>query len=292
MSEELAVYNAEPEEVEIITPITNNTLVELAEQAEKRIDAMNKVKRVAIKLTNPHDWTDQGGKPYLQVSGAEKIARMFGVSWRISEPTKDSFEGGHYSFTYKGYFSLAGATIEAIGTRSSKDGFFKKYGYDNGTKTELPASEIDPGDVKKSAYTNCIGNGITRLLGIRNLTYEDLAEFAGITKEQIAKVGYKKDGKQQEGIASEGAQTVTIAVSDVRKKDGKSKAGKDFTIYTIKNGNAEYTTFDTKLAQIAKDSKDIGAQVQIVYTTDKFGNKIESLLVVQPEADREPGVKE
>ena len=69
-----------------LTPITDDTLISLAEQAEKRIDAMNKIKRVAIKLTNKHDWTDQGGKPYLQVSGAEKIARMFGISWRISEP--------------------------------------------------------------------------------------------------------------------------------------------------------------------------------------------------------------
>ncbi len=179
MSGEVAVVDNEVNEVS--TPILDETLISIAEQAEKRIDAMNKIKRVAIKLTNKHDWTDQGGKPYLQVSGAEKIARMFGISWRISEPIEDKSEDGHFSFTYKGYFSLAGATIEAIGTRSSKDGFFKKYSYSNGDKTELPASEIDRGDVKKSAYTNLIGNGITRLLGIRNMTYDDLQEFAGIT---------------------------------------------------------------------------------------------------------------
>ena len=235
-----------------LTPITDETLISLAEQAERRIDAMNKIKRVAIKLTNKHDWTDQGGKPYLQVSGAEKIARMFGISWRISEPIREDMEGGHFSYTYKGNFSLAGATIEAIGTRSSKDGFFKKYSGKGDDRVELPASEIDRGDVKKSAYTNCIGNGITRLLGIRNLTYEDLQEFAGITPDMIGKVDYKKKGKADAGIASEEAQEISTAVEDVRKKEGKSKSGKAYVKYTVKAGGVDYGTFSESIAKVAK----------------------------------------
>lgn len=276
---------------EVTTPITDQTLISLAEQAEKRIDAMNKIKRVAIKLTNHYDWTDQGGKPYLQVSGAEKIARMFGISWRISEPVFENAEGGHFSYTYRGNFSLAGATIDAIGTRSSRDPFFKKYSYIDGKKTELPPSEIDKGDLKKAAYTNCIGNGITRLLGIRNMTYEDLKEFAGITPDQIAKIGYKKEGKSESGISSEGAKSVTIAVTDVRKKTGKTKAGKDYTVYTVKNGNAEYSTFSESIAKTAKEAIEAGRQVVIAYTTDNFGNKIESLVFADdgPQPDREPG---
>ena len=89
----------------VATPITDDTLISLAEQAERRIDAMTKIKKVSLKLTNRHDWTDQGGKPYLQVSGAEKIARMFGISWKISDPTLENQEGGHFGFTYKGFFS-------------------------------------------------------------------------------------------------------------------------------------------------------------------------------------------
>jgi len=190
------------EEEDVLPAIADNTLIAVAEQAEKRVDAMHKIKRMALKLTNPHDWVDEQGKPYLQASGGEKVARLFGISWRISEPVKDNIEGGHFTYTYHGEFSLAGASIEAIGTRSSKDGFFKKYEWkgegEKRTRTELPVSEIDPGDVKKSAYTNLLANGITRLLGIRNLTYEDLKEFAGITKEQIVSVEYKKSGKPQQ----------------------------------------------------------------------------------------------
>lgn len=187
---------------DFIPAITDETLIVVAEQAERRVEAMNKIKKHALKLTNRHDWVDQDGKPYLQSSGAEKVARMFGISWRISEPTIENLDAGHYIVTYTGEFSLAGATIQAVGTRSSKDGFFKKYRYEEGKRVgELPASEIDRGDVKKSAYSNLLGNGITRLLGIRNLTYEDLQECAGLRKQDIASIGYKKEGKPPPGGA-------------------------------------------------------------------------------------------
>jgi hypothetical protein len=166
-----------------------NTLISLADEVEQRLDAMNKIKRVALKLTNKHDWIAQNGKPYLQASGAEKIARLFGVSWRISEPVQEDLAGGHFSFTYKGEFSLQGATIEAIGTRNSKDGFFSRGG-------KLPASEIDRGDVKKAAYTNLLANGITRILGVRNLTYDDLEEYAGISQNQVTSISYSKPPMQ------------------------------------------------------------------------------------------------
>ena len=193
---------------EVLPAISDDTLISLAEQAEKRIDAMKKIKNIALRLTNKHDWVDQNGKPYLQASGSEKIARMFGISWRMGEPLFEQEEGGHFNYTYKGEFSLAGASIEAIGTRSSKDGFFKKYAYPKGKeRVELPPSEIDKGDVKKSAYTNLLGNGITRLLGIRNLTYDDLAEYAHIKEEEITRVAYKSgktNGKAPTNQAGKG----------------------------------------------------------------------------------------
>lgn len=210
MEETFDVEVADKEENNLAI-ISNDNIITIAEQAEKRIQAMRKVKLVTLAVTNSYDWTDQNGKPYLQVSGAEKVARIFGISWRINEPDTQAIEGGHYMYTYKGVFSLGNQTIEAIGSRSSKDPFFKKYKWVNNDKIELPPSEIDPGDVKKSAYTNCIGNGVTRLLGIRNLTWDEIETNSDIRRGNVSKVEYKKSGKPQ----------------DTKKKEATKQEAKD-----------------------------------------------------------------
>ncbi len=169
-----------------VPAIADDRIIEIAQQAERRIEAISKIKKMALRVTGYYDWTDQGGRPYMQVSGAEKVARLFGVSWRIDEPVLQWEEDGHFSYTYKGYFSMGTTEIEAIGTRASRDPFFSVK-----KETAIPPSEIDKGDVKKAAYTNCIGNGVSRILGIRNLTWEDL-EGAGIDRTKISRIGYKQ----------------------------------------------------------------------------------------------------
>lgn len=272
-----------------VPAIGDSTLIALAEQAGKRVDALNKIKRAALMATNSRDWTDQAGNPYLQVSGSEKVARVFGIAWKIDEPILETEESGHFAYTYKGYFTVAGATIEAIGTRSSKDGFFKRYSGKGDDRKELPPSEIDKGDLKKAAYTNCIGNGITRLLGLRNLTWEDLQE-SGITKDSVGRVDYKKNGKTQDGIKSENAQTVTIGVADIRKQTGTNKTTKKpWTKFVIKDGEGkEYGTFSETTAKTAKEAQEAGLQIEISYTTGQFGNDIESIKKCEPVA-REAG---
>ena len=273
-----------------VPAIGDSTLLALAEQAEKRVMALNKIKRAALLATNARDWTDQNGNHYLQVSGAEKVARVFGIAWKIDEPIMEIEESGHFSYTYKGYFTVAGATIEAIGTRSSKDPFFKRYAGKGDDRKELPPSELDKGDLKKAAYTNLLGNGITRLLGLRNLTWEDIKEYAGITKDQVGRVDYKKNGKAQSGIASESAQTVTVDVSDVRMAAFKKKDGSQGEKYIIKNGNATYDTFSKSFATVAKEAKEAGLKVEITYTENQWGKNIESLKKIEA-PERDPGAE-
>lgn len=272
MENEIVVANTD------VPAIGDSTLLALAEQAEKRVMALNKIKRAALLATNAHDWTDQNGNPYLQCSGSEKVARVFGISWQIDDPIMETEESGHFSYTYKGYFTVAGATIEAIGTRSSKDPFFKRYTGKGDDRKELPPSEMDKGDLKKAAYTNLLGNGITRLLGLRNLTWPELLEFAGITQDQVGRVDYKKNGKTNTGISSEGALKITAGVADVRKTSGvNAKTKKEWTQYVVKCGDAEYKTFSESLAKIAKEAMDAGLQVEIGYISDKWGNNIEAI---------------
>lgn len=170
--------------ITVPTGLGDDQLLAVAAAAEKRIEAVNKIKALALRVTNVRDWRNQGGNPYLQVSGAEKVARLFGISWRLDETVREDHADGHFSYTVKGYFSMGTAEIEVIGTRSSTDPLFAlSHG------AALPPSEIDRNDVKKSAVTNCIGNGITRLLGIRNLTWDDL-KSAGLEPDKIGKTDY------------------------------------------------------------------------------------------------------
>ena len=268
--------------------ISSDALVSMAEQAEKRIEAVKAIKRSSMKVTNENDWVDQNGKPYLQASGGEKIARLFGISWTIEEPSIEYEESGHYTYTYKGVFSLSSASIEAIGTRSSKDPFFRKYKYENNEKIELPVSAISKDDVKKSAYTNLIGNGITRLLGIRNLTYDDL-KASGLDVSKITKVEYKKGGKppitspqtkpNTEPGKSENQKVVTC-IKEITQKPGKNNSVR----YKISGETADYYAFDSKFALLAKTAQESGLRVAIQFSEGKFGNDIQGMDIIEPDA--------
>ena len=174
----------------------DDMLLSIARQAEARIDAVIKIKQIALKVTNPADWTDQQGRPYLQASGSEKIANLFNISWRIDEPTMEEETDGTITYIYKGTFTLAGRSIEIEGSRSSRDTFFKKYDYDQNGK-RIGEKPLDRRDLKMAAMTNLLGNGITRILGIRNLTWDDLKTYANITQDMVkGKVTYKNAGQK------------------------------------------------------------------------------------------------
>ena len=203
MEDEIMVYD------DNVPAIADDSLLKIAEMAERRIDAVVKIKQMALKVTNANDWNDQGGKPYLQVSGAEKVANLFNISWRIDEPSVDAETDGHFTYTFRGIFSIPGRSISAEGSRGSKDPFFKKYDWIKiegkaDKKVEKPISAIDRRDVRMAALTNLLGNGITRLLGIRNLSYVDLESFAGITKDMISSVDYGGKGKDKPSLKEPG----------------------------------------------------------------------------------------
>lgn len=182
MSEELTVLPPESNDVPVLG---GDSIIAVAREAEARVEAVTKIKMLALRVTNPNDWIDMGGKPYLQVSGAEKIARLFGISWQIDEPSFEVGDDGHYTYTYTGTFTLKGASVTVVGSRGTKDWFNAKS-----------ADQCDKADIKKAAYTNCIGRGITTLLGIRNLTWGEV-EGQGI--KAGARVEYKEKQPNKEG---------------------------------------------------------------------------------------------
>lgn len=186
------------ERKEPVSVLEDNKLLEVAEYAEKRIAAVNRIKEIVLKVTNNNDWTDQQGKPYLSAAGCHKVANIFGIGWRfISEPKKVIEEDGHYRYDVPLEVFLGNRSIEIVGSRSTKDEFFTTR-YRDGKKVILPPTEIDGGDILKAAITNAQGIGISTILGIRNLTWDEVKN-AGIDQSKTSKVDYKKP-EMSEGI--------------------------------------------------------------------------------------------
>jgi len=189
--------------------IEADSLIRLSEIAEKRVEAVNRLIRAALAITRPGDWVNLGGQPYLCASGAEKIARLFGIGWKdlkMVEEEREDEKGKWYLFTCEGTFFMNDIAIRAIGTSSTRAKFFA---YSKGKLK--PLDEIDIPSVKKAAYTNCIVNGITRLIGLRKMTWDDL-KAAKINVEKIPKVDYKiakSEGVEAKQVSkpSEGQQT-------------------------------------------------------------------------------------
>lgn len=171
---------------------TDNILY-LAEKADKYIEAMNKIMTAALKITNELDWVLIGGTPYLQESGATKVARLFGISIQlIGNPVIERDNEGYKTYTYKARFMLRDQFIECEGSRSMKEDFFAKAGKDKPIKKP---DEIDERDVKMAAYTNCINNGVKRLIpNLRNIDIATL-EAAGFEVSKIKGYTFKQGTK-------------------------------------------------------------------------------------------------
>lgn len=253
-----------------VEPVVSQSDLELAlKVAERNEELCRKIKILAIKQTNMTDWVDMDGKPYLQSKGAEKIARLFGISWRICDgypkrETQNDEKGAYYFYTFKGEFEMGGKTIEAIGTCSQRDRFFGRSGKE--LKSE---SEIDVTNIIRKANTNMEVNGITRLLGIRSMTWADL-EQAGIKQNATGAVNFK----------SKETQTVEGLISEGNSRSGE-KNGKKWTVYNITVGGVRMSTFDNAIGALAIEAKTNNLPVLATYKNDGKGNKLESLEILQ-----------
>jgi hypothetical protein len=192
----MAVSNQEP--VDLV--VSDKSIELIIAEAERRAEVLKKVLTVAIKRTNPTDWVDQNGKPYLGGSGCEKIAPLFGLKMEgcvNQRNEREDEKGKYYIYTFMARFHWAAGDIEAIGTCSSRDKFFA---WDKEAKGYKPLYEVDETNIMKAAYTNLTVNGVTRALGIRSLTWEDL-ERAGLKRDSVAKVEYNKGANTDPALA-------------------------------------------------------------------------------------------
>lgn len=178
--------------VEDQSPVISDEALQIIETRSKTFD---RVKEIALKSTSTSDWVDQNGKPYLQSSGAEKVARRFGVKISVTAMIRENrYDGStpHYIYRVEGFAQLGNSEfdrVETFGTCASNDGFFSKR-----KGTIVPMDEVDEGNIQKAAHTNFMVRAITTLLGLRNLTWDDVKRY-GINKDGKTSIDYEANAK-------------------------------------------------------------------------------------------------
>jgi molybdopterin converting factor small subunit len=90
---------------------------------------------------------------------------------------------------------------------------------------------------------------------------------------------------QKKEAATKPTQTVTALIQNLAAKEGE-KNGKKYKRFIITDTNAvDYVTFDTTIAENAKNAHASGVSVNIGFVTGKFGNDIKELTLNVPEED-------
>ena len=217
----------------------NDQLIWMADQAQKRVSAISSIMKYALEITTHLDWVLIGGNPYLQETGASKIARLFNISWQIAPPSKvwDEERDGHYSYKTGGKFTFSGAEIDAYGMASTHDEFFiGKAG--NPDKPQKKPQDVNERDIMQKAYVNCLNRGIKTIIpGLRNITVESLVD----SKIDTSKIkGYGFNSGYQEEMSGE-AKDQKAEIERMLKEmcgEAKWKAGlKKLTAFTGRDGN-------------------------------------------------------
>ena len=230
--QELVEIAGEGSHVELSPMGTNaEKLIQLAEQAPKMVEAYKKLRRATLRMMNSQDWVDQDGKPYPMSSGLEKVADPLGISWGFVRPQeKLELDGRYIILTTLWVSSQWGRKIEVVGTRASDDPLYAKRG-----GVLLPMAEVDEGDIRKASYTNALARGLSIILGLRNMTWEELAEF-GITRDKAVIVQRMQAGATTE--EKEKQNKVRNYLIEICGGDARAALKKltEVTSFTGKNG--------------------------------------------------------
>lgn len=221
------------------------SLEKAVEGAERYVNLMGKIRLMAINLLSPADVSNQGGKPYIEKSGCDKIAAAFGVQLYDIEIIRENFQddkGEYYLYTCSGKGAWLNHHESEIGTCTSRDDFFGTS-KNNGEKKFKPMSEVDVCDVKKKAFTNFANRIIKKLIGL-SFTWEELAELSKnkISSDTVQKVDF--------GKGSRGGNTDSLVTKKLRDEcramllklnDGNEAAARamliEDTAFTGKDGN-------------------------------------------------------
>lgn len=201
--------------------VSEATLVEFIEHRSRLLEL---ALPVAVKSTNAHEWVDFGGSPWPSISACLKIMRRFGINMTNNHHWRDEREdekGKYYIYYWQADFVLGRFDVyPEIGSTTSRDSFFAMR--DGQLR---PMSEIPEDSILKAARANCIVRGVTGILGLRNITWEDLNKL-GIKRVGAPAVRFKKGGQSKDAQSDEKPQQ--RAASDIVPEEERNQVIKQF----------------------------------------------------------------
>src|SRR3990167_6388696 len=139
-----------------------DSMLALADNIDRLIEAQNKIRTAVMKLAQPGDWVlfgkeGEGGKAEIGFAGCMRIASTLGVNftnWTHSKELNRDEIGEYYRHEYECDVSYRGRLVRVFGRASSRDKFLGKV------KGEYrPLSEIDEGNIKMIARRAAMKEG-------------------------------------------------------------------------------------------------------------------------------------
>lgn len=277
-----------------------NAIVKFSEQTEKIEKALDKVRGFFMRRAYSGDFVTHNGKT-VNVSGpgSERILSslgLMGVGWSLTDWQKQKDEGSDkngdwYAWWYSAEAQIGNMKLGRIeGRAGSRD---KLFGFKDHAWKDL--ADVKEPDIRMAAR-RCVYKELVRIgLGMRNIPIAD-AEKMGLDKNKIARVEFGKEGETAQTAAPSGTP---LTISDVRVFSAKEKLDdsgkvikKAYTRYdVIDEKGGKYSTFDKKVAELAKSLKESGKKAVISYAVGKYGNDIEELRVADDSDYKTPGEK-
>jgi hypothetical protein len=211
----------------------------MLEQANLAVEFQNRIKQIALKLTNESDWCFLGKKFFLENTGAKKMMQAFGVSVypdgpQTSERFKDDL-GEYIVITVPMRAVWKNSEVSEKGICSTRDKLLGTVG--GGYK---PLSEVSITNVTLKAQTSAIRRAVMSVLAL-NPSEEDMT-LAGLNLNKIKEErGVSYGGGSQGGNVdskelTERKKKVQAMLIEIYGKDQYESALEDLTSFKAKDG--------------------------------------------------------
>ena len=188
---EIVLANMSPEQIE------ERCLV-----IDKIAEARQRMIQTCLKRASNGDFIDFDGKPYLEGEGAMRIASTVGIHVERPEVTVEWVGDDCFVEAFgEASWPVTGARASAIGDCNTRDKFFSGKDGESATMAKMLesangdrhiAARMLLGKIKKKAVENWTSRVVCAVMGIKGLTWDDLAGLGFARERAGAGVQYAK----------------------------------------------------------------------------------------------------